>query len=141
MGHDAHISFPAERFQPFRATGQVFRNHVQDLLSDPLRFFPGIFDVILGEREGIERKPNPKIVFDILDRCAVRGETTDVVRSEILYVGDSLVDYETAKNANVPFVACSWGFVSRERLVTAEIATIVDTPKDILKLKDVLAII
>ena len=85
--------------------------------------------------------PNPKIVFDILDRCAVRGETTDVVRSEILYVGDSLVDYETAKNANVPFVACSWGFVSRERLVTAEIATIVDTPKDILKLKDVLAII
>ena len=104
-------------------------------------FFPGIFDVILGEREGIERKPNPKIVFDILDRCAVRGETTDVVRSEILYVGDSLVDYETAKNANVPFVACSWGFVSRERLVTAEIATIVDTPKDILKLKDVLAII
>ena len=29
-------------------------------------FFPGIFDVILGEREGIERKPNPQIVYDIL---------------------------------------------------------------------------
>ena len=29
-------------------------------------FFPGVFDVILGEREGIERKPNPQIVYDIL---------------------------------------------------------------------------
>ena len=99
-------------------------------------FFPGIFDVILGEREGIERKPNPQIVRDILKRLRVTGDGL-----RVLYLGDSLVDYETAKNANVPFVACSWGFVSRERLVTAEIATIVDTPKDILKLKDVLAII
>jgi phosphoglycolate phosphatase len=99
-------------------------------------FFQGIFDVILGEREGIERKPNPQIVQDILKRLRVTGDGL-----RVLYLGDSLVDYETAKNANVPFVACSWGFVSRERLVTAEIATIVDTPKDILKLKDVLAII
>lgn len=99
-------------------------------------FFPGIFDVILGEREGIERKPNPQIVRDILKRLRVTGDGL-----RVLYLGDSLVDYETAKNANVPFAACSWGFVSRERLVTAEIATIVDTPKDILKLKDVLAII
>ena len=99
-------------------------------------FFPGIFDVILGEREGIERKPNPQIVRDILKRLRVTGDGL-----RVLYLGDSLVDYETARNANVPFVACSWGFVSRERLVTAEIATIVDTPKDILKLKDVLAII
>ena len=99
-------------------------------------FFPGIFDVILGEREGIERKPNPQIVRDILKRLRVTGDGL-----RVLYLGDSLVDYETAKNANVPFAACSWGFVSRERLATAEIATIVDTPKDILKLMDVLAII
>lgn len=99
-------------------------------------FFPGIFDVILGEREGIERKPNPQIVRDILKRLRVTGDGL-----RVLYLGDSLVDYETAKNANVQFAACSWGFVSRERLVTAAIATIVDTPKDILKLKDVLAII
>jgi len=81
-------------------------------------FFPDMFDVILGEREGIERKPNPQIVFDIL-RC-LPGET--------LYIGDSLVDFETAKNANVPFVACSWGFVSRDKLVDAGIAHIVDKP-------------
>ena len=86
-------------------------------------FFPGVFDVILGEREGVERKPNPQIVFDILDRCA-RGQKT-------LYIGDSLVDFETAKNAHVPFVACSWGFVARERLVEAGIAHIIDKPEEI----------
>ena len=89
-------------------------------------FFPGMFDVILGEREGIERKPNPQIVFDILDRCAKEQKT--------LYLGDSLVDYETAKNAHVPFVACSWGFVPREKLVEAGIAHIIDKPKEIFSL-------
>ena len=85
-------------------------------------FFPGVFDVILGEREGIARKPNPQIVFDILDRLRL---------TEALYIGDSLVDYETAKNANVPFVACSWGFVARERLVEAGVEHIVDVPSEI----------
>ena len=37
-------------------------------------FFSGIFDVILGEREGIERKPNPTIVFDILDRLRLKEQ-------------------------------------------------------------------
>ena len=30
------------------------------------QLFPGIFDVVLGERIGVERKPNPQIVYDIL---------------------------------------------------------------------------
>ena len=94
-------------------------------------FFPGVFDVILGEREDIERKPNPQIVFDILDRCAKRTKTANAERQKILYIGDSLVDFETAKNAHVPFVACSWGFVPREKLEEAGIAHIIDKPKEI----------
>jgi len=90
-------------------------------------FFPGMFDVILGEREGIERKPNPQIVFDIIDRLREqRPAVSDRVQTEVLYIGDSLVDYETAKNAGIPFVACSWGFVPREKLVEAGITTIID---------------
>ena len=94
-------------------------------------FFPGVFDVILGEREGIERKPNPQIVFDILDRCAKRTKTANAEGQKILYIGDSLVDFETAKNAKVPFVACSWGFVAREKLVEAGIVHIIDKPEEI----------
>lgn len=89
-------------------------------------FFPGIFDIILGEREGIERKPDPQIVYDILDRCAEETQT--------LYIGDSLVDRDTAKNAGVPFVACAWGFVPLETLSDAGIDTIIEKPEDLLKI-------
>lgn len=98
-------------------------------------FFPGIFDVILGEREGIERKPNPQIVFDILDRLRLkekRSASPERIKTELLYVGDSLVDRETARNANVPFVACSWGFVSRAQLIEAGVGRIIDKPQDLL---------
>ena len=97
-------------------------------------FFPGIFDVILGERDGIERKPNPQIVFDILS--TIKRSNHQTFKLSFLYIGDSLVDFETAKNANIPFVACSWGFVPREKLVEAHITVIVDTPEEILKQTD-----
>ncbi len=92
-------------------------------------FFLGVFDIVLGERTGIERKPNPQIVYDILSFC---GQSCD--RSQVLYIGDSLVDRDTAANAGVPFVACSWGFVSRSQLVKAGVPHIVDTPKEILSI-------
>ncbi len=85
-------------------------------------FFPEVFDVVLGERDGVERKPCPKIVFDI--RAQLPGD--------VLYVGDSLVDYQTALNAEVPFVGCSWGFVPRERLQAAGVRYIVNQAMDIL---------
>ena len=91
-------------------------------------FFPGVFDVILGEREGVERKPNPQIVFDIVE--VLTGEAGLTAQRSIIYIGDSLVDYETAKNANVPFVACSWGFVAREKLEEAGIEHIIDYPEE-----------
>lgn len=88
-------------------------------------FFPDIFDVILGEREGIERKPNPQIVYDILSTLNIKHST--------LYLGDSLVDRDTAANANVPFVACSWGFVSRDALIEAGVTRIIDQPEDLMQ--------
>ena len=87
-------------------------------------FFPGVFDVILGEREGIERKPNPQIVYDILSSLNANRSS--------LYIGDSLVDKDTAKNANVPFVACSWGFVSRAALTENNVVRIIDKPEELL---------
>ena len=90
-------------------------------------FFPGVFDVVFGEREGIERKPNPQIVYDIVESGKSRVES-----GEVLYIGDSLVDRDTAQNAHVPFVACSWGFVPREILAEAGVVRIIDSPEEII---------
>ena len=118
-----------EVLQALKAQGHylaVASNKYQDATEKIVRhFFPGIFDVILGEREGVERKPNPQIVYDIISKLSS-------LNSKLLYIGDSLVDRDTAQNAKVPFVACSWGFVPREQLADAGIERIVDHPSEIL---------
>ena len=49
-------------------------------------------------------------------------------------IGDSLVDAETAKAAQLPFVACTWGFCTKEQLLTTHLDHIVDHPSEILEL-------
>jgi phosphoglycolate phosphatase len=93
-------------------------------------FFPNTFDVVLGEREGIPRKPDPQIVWDIIHRLSPLASNL----SPIYYIGDSLVDAETAKAAGVRFAACTWGFCTREQLESASPEYMVDHPLEILTL-------
>ncbi len=86
-------------------------------------YFPNTFDVVFGEREGVPRKPDPQVVHDIL--ALLPDE-------KVVYVGDSLVDIATARNAGLPVIACSWGFVSREELEAAKPDYLIDTTKEIL---------
>ena len=88
------------------------------------QLFPDTFDVVLGERDGVARKPHPQIVYDILlDRSD---------KSETLYIGDSLVDAETAQAAGVKLVLCTWGFCTEEQLMTANPDYMVHHPAEIL---------
>lgn len=98
------------------------------------QLFPNIFDVVLGERENIPRKPDPQIVYDITHSLSPIVQSASHTPSPILYVGDSLVDAETAKAANLPFVACTWGFCTTEQLQTAQPDYMVNHPNEILGL-------
>ena len=93
-------------------------------------FFPNTFDVVLGEREGIPRKPDPQIVWDIIHRLSPLASNL----SPIYYVGDSLVDAATAKAANLPFVACTWGFCTKEQLQTAQPNYMIHHPSEIVQI-------
>ena len=93
------------------------------------KLFPGIFDVVLGERENVARKPDPQIVWDIVEAIGRKGEEAI---EDALYIGDSLVDADTAKAAKLPFVACTWGFCTREQLMTTQAHYMADHPKEIL---------
>lgn len=92
-------------------------------------FFPGLAELAVGEREseGIRRKPWP----DMLE--AVRAQM-GLERGECLYVGDSEVDILTAANAGLRCVSVSWGFRSREQLLAAGAATLLDTPEQLAEL-------
>ena len=98
------------------------------------QLFPDTFDVVLGERDGIARKPDPQIVWDIVERTVQSAYSLELRGKGILYIGDSLVDAETAKAANLPFIACTWGFCTTEQLHTAQPDYMVHHPSEILKL-------
>lgn len=88
-------------------------------------FFPQVrFSAVFGQRGGVPVKPDPEIVHDILLACGVQKE-------DVLYVGDSDVDMQTAQNAGVRACAVTWGFRSRELLETFHPDFITGVPPDI----------
>lgn len=93
-------------------------------------YFPNNqFIAILGQREGVPVKPNPQIVEEII---ALAG----LSKQEVLYVGDSNVDMQTARNAKVDVVGVSWGFRPREELAAHNPLTIIDSPLQLLDCLD-----
>lgn len=91
-------------------------------------FFPTIhFAEILGQREGVPTKPDPTIVEDIL-------ATTKICREEVLYVGDSGVDMQTAINSGVTSCGVTWGFRPLTELESFHPNHIVNDPKEIIAL-------
>lgn len=92
------------------------------------RFFPeGTFDVVFGQREGIEPKPDPTIVFDILKQVVIAPDAT-------LYMGDSKVDMQTAANSGLRSVGVTWGFRPRAELEEHGATFIIDRPEQLLDL-------
>lgn len=96
-------------------------------------FFPDIpFVALCGQIEGRRIKPDPSIVFAILGEHPTR-------KNDVLYVGDSAVDIETARMACVENCGVTWGFSPVSQLRKAYADHIVSTPGEILKLAGVSA--
>lgn len=90
------------------------------------KIFPDIhFSAIYGQRDGVEVKPNPQIVYDILSDLSIE-------KSDVLYVGDSGVDMTTAKNGGLTSVGVTWGFRPESELVEAGAEHIIHTPDQLL---------
>ena len=98
-------------------------------------FFPNTFDVVLGERIGVPRKPDPQIVYDILSLLhPVSSSISKEELEEVLYIGDSLVDSETAHAAKATLVLCTWGFCSKQQLRTAQPKYMIQHPSELLNI-------
>ncbi len=97
---------------------------VQELCE---QYFPGLFDFVVGEREGIRRKPYPDSVLEVLSGLGA-------AKAESLYVGDSEVDIETAKNAGIDVVSVEWGFRKRDFLLAHGAVKFVKQPAELLDL-------
>lgn len=88
------------------------------------QFFEGLLVSAIGESAEIRRKPAPDTVFE-----AMRLTGADI--SSSVYIGDSEVDIQTARNAGLPCISVSWGFRSRIELEDAGAEFIADNPKEL----------
>lgn len=83
------------------------------------------FSVILGKRENCATKPAPQIIYDIMNEAGV-------IFSDTILAGDSDVDILTARNAGIKSIGCTWGFRTKEELISTGADYIADHASDIL---------
>ena len=76
----------------------------------------------LGEQSGCPRKPAPDMLFKAMAAIGVE---------KCIYVGDSEVDVQTARNAGVPCLSVLWGFRDKDCLLSHGADHFCGDPKDL----------
>lgn len=73
------------------------------------RFFASAVKEVVGFRDDLPPKPEPDGVRLLLNRYGLTA-------AEALFIGDSEVDYQTARNSGVPVVLMTWGYADTDFL-------------------------
>lgn len=93
-----------------------------------LHYFPYIDWVsISGQIEGVPVKPDPSVIFRILTDCPT-------AKADVMMVGDSGVDIETARRACIESTGVSWGFRGVAELTAAYADYIINAPDELVSI-------
>ena len=105
----------------------VLTNKPHDFALSVVEHFLGreTFDAVLGARAGVPHKPDPAGAREILRLLGVRAD-------EVLYVGDTGTDMDTAAAAGLESVGALWGFRPEEELVRHGAAHLIREPGQLL---------
>lgn len=104
--------------------GVVSNKHQEAVENIINKYFPNIFDIVMGETKEIPKKPAP----DMLNIAIQKLNTT---HEQTLFIGDSEVDIKTAQNAGVDVIAVAWGFRDKEELIDCRPNYLIDEVNDI----------
>lgn len=88
----------------------VVTNKVDNFAKEIVdKYFGGLIDEVYGSVEGLPKKPDPYWTKTAMAALGLKNE-------QILYVGDSGVDMQTAINSDLTSCGVLWGFRSRDEL-------------------------
>uniref|UniRef100_A0A7C3I8P3 phosphoglycolate phosphatase n=1 Tax=Gracilinema caldarium TaxID=215591 RepID=A0A7C3I8P3_9SPIR len=88
--------------------------------------FPDLpFALVRGDLANTPKKPDPALTLLVMNTIGATPQKT-------LFVGDSVVDVETAHNIGCPVVGVSWGFRGPEELIQAGAEHIIHQPAELL---------
>lgn len=85
------------------------------------------FDVVFGAREGVPRKPHPEGALDISALLAIAPD-------RCYYLGDTMIDMQTANNAGMIALGALWGFREENELREHGAKHLVKSPSEVIKL-------
>ena len=104
----------------------VFSNKADALTKEITNsIFEGYFDPIVGLTTEILKKPSPSKAITICQNWNLKPE-------EILFIGDSEIDMQTATNANMYAVGVSWGYRTTDELIADGAKQIINKPADLV---------
>lgn len=81
---------------------------------------------VIGNKENIERKPSSQGIEIILNNMGINKE-------DAIYIGDSIVDINTARNAKITCLCVAWGFRKKEELIKEGDNILVNNPNEIIE--------
>lgn len=87
-------------------------------------YFSDYISTAIGEKEGVRKKPAPDTVIKALSELGISSD-------DAVYVGDSDVDRETAKNSDMDCISVTWGFRDRKLLESLKPYAIIDKPAEL----------
>ncbi|MCD0464029.1 HAD family hydrolase [Flavobacterium sp. ENC] len=106
----------------------VFSNKADELTKKiATEIFPDYFDAAIGLSTEALKKPNPFEAIEISKKWNLKPE-------EILFVGDSDIDMQTAINSNMFPVGVSWGYRTKEELIASGAKWVLNVPSDLIQL-------
>lgn len=86
-----------------------------------------LFDPVIGQREEFPRKPDPAGALFI-------AKTWNLPPGEILYLGDTATDMQTALAANMHPVGASWGFRTEDELRSNGAREVIARPMELVSI-------
>lgn len=87
----------------------------------------GFVDLIIGGEDVEEAKPNPQGIYKAIDYF--KG-----IKEEVLYVGDSYIDAEAARNAGVAFMGVTTGTTTKEDFLAYPHIKIMNTLDEVVSI-------
>ncbi|WP_028582683.1 HAD family hydrolase [Desulfogranum japonicum] len=85
------------------------------------------FFKVLGQRPGVPKKPDARGALEIVEQLGME-------KQQVLYVGDTSIDMQTAANAGLDSAGVLWGFRTREELQQAGAKYLVASPEELVPL-------
>jgi len=113
----------------------VATNKPHELFPELMQYyFPTIkWAAVFGNRKEVPIKPHPQIVFDIINAISMdKTCLASITKEEMLYVGDTAVDMQTAQNAGIKKVGALWGFRTKQELLQENADYLIEKPEELL---------